>query len=41
MLHFDEGGNNANSVRFFDHMVAAGVPFDVIGLPTTPFFTVR
>ena len=38
MLHYDEGGNNANSVRFFDHMVAAGVPFDVIGLSYYTFF---
>ncbi len=38
MLHFDEGGNNADSVRFYDHMVNAGVPFDVIGLSYYPFF---
>jgi arabinogalactan endo-1,4-beta-galactosidase len=38
MLHFDEGGNNADSVRFFDHMVSGGVPFDVIGLSYYPFF---
>jgi arabinogalactan endo-1,4-beta-galactosidase len=38
MLHFDQGGNNANSVRFFDHMLAAGVPFDVIGLSYYTFF---
>ena len=38
MLHFDEGGNNADSVRFFDHMVAAHLPFDVIGLSYYPFF---
>jgi arabinogalactan endo-1,4-beta-galactosidase len=38
MLHFDEGGNNADSVRFFDHMVSAGVPFDVIGLSYYSFF---
>ncbi len=38
MLHFDEGGNNADSVRFFDHMVSARVPFDVIGLSYYPFF---
>jgi len=38
MLHFDEGGNNADSRRFFDHMVSAGVPFDVIGLSYYPFF---
>jgi arabinogalactan endo-1,4-beta-galactosidase len=38
MLHFDEGGNNADSVRFYDHMISAGVPFDVIGLSYYPFF---
>jgi arabinogalactan endo-1,4-beta-galactosidase len=38
MLHFDEGGNNADSVRFFNHMVSAGVPFDVIGLSYYSFF---
>jgi arabinogalactan endo-1,4-beta-galactosidase len=38
MLHFDEGGNNADSTRFFDHMVSGGVPFDVIGLSYYPFF---
>jgi arabinogalactan endo-1,4-beta-galactosidase len=38
MLHFDEGGNNADSTRFYDHMVSGGVPFDVIGLSYYPFF---
>jgi len=38
MLHFDEGGNSADSVRFYDHMVAGRVPFDVIGLSYYPFF---
>jgi arabinogalactan endo-1,4-beta-galactosidase len=38
MLHFDEGANNPDSVRFYDHMVSAGVPFDVIGLSYYPFF---
>ena len=38
MLHFDEGGNNADSERFYDHMVSGGVPFDVIGLSYYPFF---
>ncbi len=38
MLHFDEGGNNADSVRFYDHMVSAGVPFDVVGLSYYIFF---
>jgi arabinogalactan endo-1,4-beta-galactosidase len=38
MEHFDEGGNNADSVRFYDHLVQGGVPFDVIGLSYYPFF---
>jgi arabinogalactan endo-1,4-beta-galactosidase len=38
MLHFDEGANNTNSRRLFDHMVSAGVPFDVIGLSYYTFF---
>jgi arabinogalactan endo-1,4-beta-galactosidase len=38
MLHFDEGGNNTDSVRFYDNMVHRGVPFDVIGLSYYPFF---
>jgi arabinogalactan endo-1,4-beta-galactosidase len=38
MLHFDQGGDNALSRTFYDHMVAAGVPFDVIGLSYYPFF---
>jgi arabinogalactan endo-1,4-beta-galactosidase len=38
MLHFDEGGNNADSVRFYDHMINGGVPFDVIGLSYYTFF---
>jgi arabinogalactan endo-1,4-beta-galactosidase len=38
MLHFDEGGNTADSTRFYDHMVSGGVPFDVIGLSYYPFF---
>jgi len=38
MLHFDEGGNNADSYRFFNNLVSRGVPFDVIGLSYYPFF---
>jgi arabinogalactan endo-1,4-beta-galactosidase len=38
MLHFDEGGNNADSDRFFTNLVSRGVPFDVIGLSYYPFF---
>ncbi len=38
LMHFDEGGNNADSVRFYNHLTSAGVPFDVIGLSYYPFF---
>jgi arabinogalactan endo-1,4-beta-galactosidase len=38
MLHFDQGGDNTDSRTFYDHMVSAGVPFDVIGLSYYPFF---
>jgi arabinogalactan endo-1,4-beta-galactosidase len=38
MLHFDQGGDNALSRTFYDHMVSGGVPFDVIGLSYYPFF---
>ena len=38
MLHFDQGGDNAQSREFYDHMVAGGVPFDVIGLSYYPFW---
>ena len=38
MLHFDEGGNNADSTEFYDNIVHRGVRFDVIGLSYYPFF---
>jgi arabinogalactan endo-1,4-beta-galactosidase len=38
MLHFDEGGNNADSRHFFDELTSRGVPFDVIGLSYYTFF---
>ena len=38
MLHFDEGGNNKDTVEFFDNMNNLGVPFDVIGLSYYSFF---
>jgi arabinogalactan endo-1,4-beta-galactosidase len=38
MLHFDQGGDNADSREFFDNMVAERVPFDVIGLSYYHFF---
>jgi arabinogalactan endo-1,4-beta-galactosidase len=31
MVHIDRGGDNGGSVWFFDHVLAAGVDFDVIG----------
>ena len=38
MLHFDQGGDNTNSFRFFNNMVTRGVQFDVIGLSYYTFF---
>jgi arabinogalactan endo-1,4-beta-galactosidase len=38
MLHFDQGGNNADSTRFFDNLISRGVQFDVIGLSYYTFF---
>ena len=38
MLHYDQGGNNAAALAFFDHMLAQDVPFDVIGLSYYSFF---
>jgi arabinogalactan endo-1,4-beta-galactosidase len=38
MLHFDQGGDNAASYRFFANLVDRGVPFDVIGLSYYPFW---
>ena len=38
MLHFDEGGNAADSARFYGNLVSRGVPFDVIGLSYYPFW---
>jgi arabinogalactan endo-1,4-beta-galactosidase len=38
MLHFDQGGDNAFSRSFFDHIIAEHVPFDVIGLSYYPFW---
>jgi arabinogalactan endo-1,4-beta-galactosidase len=37
-LHLDRGGDNAAATDFLDHMVAAGVPFDVIGLSYYPWY---
>ncbi|HKE18368.1 MAG TPA: glycosyl hydrolase 53 family protein [Kofleriaceae bacterium] len=38
VIHFDQGGDNAFSRSFFDHIVAQQVPFDVIGLSYYPFW---
>jgi arabinogalactan endo-1,4-beta-galactosidase len=38
MIHFDQGGDNAQSRAFYDHILAQHVPFDVIGLSYYPFF---
>ena len=38
MLHVDRGGDAAASRWFFDHVVAEGVPFDVIGLSYYPWW---
>jgi arabinogalactan endo-1,4-beta-galactosidase len=37
-IHFDQGGDNAFSRKFFDNVVAQHVPFDVIGLSYYPFW---
>lgn len=37
VLGIDSGADNATSVDFFDHMRAAGVPFDVIGEAYSPW----
>jgi arabinogalactan endo-1,4-beta-galactosidase len=37
-LHIDRGGDNAGATDFLDHMTAAGVPFDVIGLSYYPWY---
>ncbi|HZC71036.1 MAG TPA: glycosyl hydrolase 53 family protein, partial [Jatrophihabitans sp.] len=38
MLHFDQGGDNADSYTFFHNLVERGVQFDVIGLSYYPFW---
>ena len=37
-LHIDRGGDNATATDFVDHMLAAGVHFDVIGLSYYPWY---
>jgi arabinogalactan endo-1,4-beta-galactosidase len=38
MLHIDRGGDNGGSRYFFDHVLAEGVRFDVIGESFYPFW---
>lgn len=38
MIHLDTGGEVAEGTRFFDHLVAAGIPFDLIGVTYYPFW---
>jgi arabinogalactan endo-1,4-beta-galactosidase len=38
MVHIDRGGDNGGSRWFFDHILAAGVEFDVIGQSYYPFW---
>ena len=38
MIHYDNGGDNAGNRYFWDHIVAEGVPFDVIGLSYYSFW---
>ena len=37
-LHIDRGGDNAAAADFVNHMLAAGVQFDVIGLSYYPWY---
>lgn len=38
MIHIDRGGDNAGSRYFFDHVLAQGIEFDVIGESYYPFW---
>lgn len=38
MVHIDRGGDNRGCRNFFDHLVAGGVDFDLIGLSYYPFW---
>ncbi|HET9138237.1 glycoside hydrolase family 53 protein [Actinophytocola sp.] len=38
MIHIDRGGDNGGSRYFYDHILAQGVRFDVIGLSYYPFW---
>jgi arabinogalactan endo-1,4-beta-galactosidase len=37
MIHVDHGGNVAKTKYFFDHLKAAGIPFDIIGISFYPW----
>ncbi|WP_331557065.1 glycoside hydrolase family 53 protein [Actinomycetospora sp.] len=38
MLHVDSGGDPVTTGRFLDHVGAAGIPFDILGLSYYPFW---
>ncbi|MBK7715062.1 MAG: glycosyl hydrolase 53 family protein [Gemmatimonadetes bacterium] len=38
LIHFSQGGSAAATQWFFDHLVARGVPFDLIGLSYYPWW---
>ncbi len=38
MIHIDRGGDNNGSVFFYDHLIAQGANFDVIGLSYYPWW---
>lgn len=38
MLHIDQGGNSETTKWFFSHIIAAGVPFDIIGQSYYPWW---
>ena len=38
MIHIDRGGDNAGSRYFYDHVVGAGVDFDIVALSYYPFW---
>ena len=38
LLHYSQGGSSGGTQWFFDHMVASGVPFDLIGLSYYPWW---
>lgn len=38
MIHTDRGADSQGSIRFYDHMLAEGVRFDVIGLSYYPWW---